>query len=50
MNPHTEPKWLQRTLIAVSVSFVGILILLPVIAVFTEALRKGLGVLLEEHQ
>lgn len=43
MNPHTEPKWLQRTLIAVSVSFVGILILLPVIAVFTEALRKGLG-------
>ena len=41
--PHTEPKWMQNTLIAVSVGFVGLLILLPVVAVFTEALRKGLG-------
>ncbi len=39
--PHTEPKWLQSTLIAVSVGFVGLLILLPVVAVFSEALRKG---------
>lgn len=41
--PHTEPRWMQKTLIAISVGFVGLLILLPVIAVFTEALRKGLG-------
>jgi len=41
--PHTEPKWMQNTLIAISVGFVGLLILLPVVAVFTEALRKGLG-------
>ncbi len=34
---------MQKTLIAISVGFVGLLILLPVIAVFTEALRKGLG-------
>ncbi len=41
--PHTEPRWMQNTLIAVTVGFVGVLILLPVIAVFTEALRKGLS-------
>jgi len=45
--PHSEPKWLQRTLIAVSVAFVGVLILLPVIAVFTEALRKGFSFYLQ---
>ncbi len=39
--PHTEQKWLQYTLIGVSVGFVGLLILLPVVAVFSEALRKG---------
>jgi sulfate transport system permease protein len=33
---------MRNTLIAITVGFVGILILLPVIAVFTEALRKGL--------
>ena len=43
MTQNTEPKWLRNTLIAVSISFVGVLILLPVIAVFAEALRKGLA-------
>ncbi len=37
---------MRFTLIAVSIGFVGILILLPVIAVFTEAFRKGAGVYL----
>jgi sulfate/thiosulfate transport system permease protein len=41
---HTEPPWMRVGLIAVSVGFVGILILLPVISVFTEAFRKGVGV------
>ncbi len=40
---HTEPSWVRNGLILVAVGFVGLLILLPVIAVFTEALRKGLG-------
>ena len=40
---HTEPLWVRRTLIAVSVGFVGVLILLPVVAVFTEAFRRGVG-------
>ena len=39
----TEPAWARRTLIAISVAFLGLLILLPVAAVFTEALRKGLS-------
>jgi sulfate transport system permease protein len=38
-----EKRWIRITLILVAVAFVGLLILLPVIAVFTEALRKGLG-------
>jgi sulfate transport system permease protein len=38
-----EKRWIRIALILVAVAFVGLLILLPVIAVFTEALRKGLG-------
>jgi sulfate transport system permease protein len=41
--PHTEPRWMQNTFIAITVGFVGVLIFLPVLAVFTEALRKGLA-------
>jgi sulfate transport system permease protein len=39
----TEPRWVRNTLIGLAFAFVGLLILLPVIAVFTEALRKGFG-------
>jgi sulfate/thiosulfate transport system permease protein len=38
-----EKRWVRVALILVAIGFVGLLILLPVIAVFTEALRKGLG-------
>jgi sulfate transport system permease protein len=40
---NTEPAWVRIALTLIAVGFVGLLILLPVIAVFTEALRKGLG-------
>ena len=40
---HTEPRWLRATLTLIAVGFVGLLIVLPVIAVFAEALRKGLS-------
>jgi len=36
-----EPVWMRRTLIGGSVAFVIVLILLPVIVMFSEALRKG---------
>lgn len=38
-----EKGWVRTALILVAAGFVGLLILLPVVAVFTEALRKGLG-------
>lgn len=37
----TEALWLRRLLIGTAIGFVGLLILLPVIAVFTEAFRRG---------
>ena len=37
-----EPRWIKWTLIAVSLTFIGFFLLLPLIAVFAEALRKGL--------
>jgi sulfate/thiosulfate transport system permease protein len=40
----TEPVWVRRTLIGITLAFLGCFLLLPLIAVFTEALRKGLGV------
>jgi sulfate transport system permease protein len=36
-----EPAWLRRTLIGVALLFVGLFLVLPLAAVFTEALRKG---------
>ena len=33
--------WLRRTLIGVALVFVGLFLILPLAAVFTEALRKG---------
>ncbi len=42
-SPYTEPRWLKNALIVLSIGFVGALILLPVCAVFGEALSKGLA-------
>jgi sulfate transport system permease protein len=39
----TEPRWLKLSFIGASILFVGLLILLPVISVFTEAFRKGVA-------
>ena len=43
----TEPVWVRRGLIALSLGFLGALLFAPLLAVFTEALRKGLGVYLD---
>ncbi len=37
-----EPAWVRRSLIALSLGFLGLFLLAPLAAVFTEALRKGL--------
>jgi sulfate transport system permease protein len=37
----TEPLWVRRVLIGVAVAFLALFLLLPLLAVFTEALRGG---------
>ena len=38
----TEPAWIRYSLIAVALTFMFFFLVLPLGAVFTEALRKGL--------
>ncbi|WP_085314646.1 sulfate ABC transporter permease subunit CysW [Derxia lacustris] len=42
----TEPRWVQRLLIGAALAFLAFFLLLPLLAVFTEALRKGFDVYL----
>jgi sulfate/thiosulfate transport system permease protein len=39
----SEPAWVRRTLLAIGLGFLLFFLLIPLFAVFTEALRKGLG-------
>ena len=39
----TEPTWLKWTLIGVALTFIFLFLILPLAAVFTEALRLGIG-------
>ena len=43
----TEPVWVRWTLISIALSFIFLFLLLPLGAVFTEALRKGFGAYVE---
>jgi sulfate transport system permease protein len=43
----TEPSWVRWSLITLALALVGLFLLLPLAAVFTEALRKGLPAALE---
>jgi sulfate transport system permease protein len=43
----TEPKWLQLSLILGAVIFLALFLVLPLAAVFTEALRQGMGAYFE---
>ncbi len=43
----TEARWVRRSLIALALAFLAAFLLLPLAAVFTEALRNGLGTYLE---
>jgi len=43
----TEPQWVRWVLISLALTFVALFLLLPLAAVFTEALRKGLPAALE---
>src|ERR1700730_9485817 len=41
-----EPEWVRRSLLAVAILFLGIFVLIPLVTVFEEAFKKGLGVYL----
>jgi len=41
-GPTTEPRWVRWALTAMAVVFLGLFLLLPLVAVFVEALRRGL--------
>lgn len=43
-NLITEPAWVRALLTLVALTFLGVLVVLPVAAIFAEALGKGLGV------
>ncbi len=47
-NPHvlTEPRWVRWLLIGTTIAFLSLFLVVPLAAVFTEALRKGWGVYL----
>ncbi|MFN7992368.1 MAG: sulfate ABC transporter permease subunit CysW [Bryobacteraceae bacterium] len=40
---HRDPRWLRTLLIAVTLLFLTLFLFLPLLTVFLEALRKGLG-------
>jgi sulfate transport system permease protein len=43
----TEARWIRRSLIGLALTFMFLFLVLPLAAVFTEALRKGLDAYLE---
>lgn len=47
INSTGEPAWLRRALIGIALLFVALFLILPLAAVFTEALRKGVDAFFE---
>jgi sulfate transport system permease protein len=42
LNPVSEPLWVRTLLLLIAIAFMAILVLLPLLVVFTEAFRKGI--------
>lgn len=42
-GPTTEPRWVRIVLVLTSIAFLGLFLVVPLAAVFVEALRRGLG-------
>ena len=45
-----EPRWLQWLLIGITVLFLASFLFVPLVAIFTEALRKGVGAYFKSFQ
>ena len=39
----SEPPWVRRLLIAIALAFIALFLIVPLLSVFTEALRQGFG-------
>jgi len=46
-HPTDDPAWAKVVIIGLVLAFLGLVLILPLVAVFAEALRKGLGPALE---
>jgi sulfate transport system permease protein len=46
LSAREEPAWVRRTLIGIGVSFMTLFLLVPLVVVFVEALKRGVGVYL----
>src|SRR5690606_3705566 len=46
----SEARWLRFTLITITVLFLAFFLFLPLAAIFTEALRKGIGAYFESFK
>jgi len=42
----TEPAWVRRLLIGIALAFLAVFLFVPLVAVFVEALKKGVDVYL----
>jgi sulfate transport system permease protein len=42
-RPRAEPAWVAALLLAVTLGFLGLFLVVPLVAVFVEALREGFG-------
>lgn len=40
-NPIDEPRWLKLVLIAIAITFLGLMLVIPLISIFVEAFRQG---------
>lgn len=49
-SPTDEPAWVRWTLIGTGLAFMALFLLLPLLAVFAEALRQGLGTYVQSLQ
>jgi sulfate transport system permease protein len=47
MTTVTEPRFVRWTLIGIALAFLGFFLIVPLIAVFSEALEKGVGIFLQ---
>lgn len=50
INATGEPAWVRWLICTVSLTFLGVFLVIPLAAVFTEAFRKGVGAYLESFE